>query len=366
MKHSASLVALVLLTACQSAPPASTSTNIPTSTTASTETPISAPTETPAIPFASETPWPTYEAPTLAPFPLSESQLQPTPSYIDAPAASFSAPLAIGPHDHFYFARPIDSADLKSLIPSQRYGVIPEGGDSSQPHLGLDIGLNAGTPVRAAGSGTVLWASYGLLYRSVNYVDDPYGIAVVIRHDFGFDGQKLYTVYAHLREAKVTVGQHVDSGEVIGLSGTTGNSTGPHLHFEVREGNNTVYFTHNPELWIAPPQGYGSLVGRITATNGMVLTNHLVEVRPQASNKLYSVYSYATEYKILPDDYYNENFVLSDLPAGTYEVAIPYYGVWKRVDIEIKQGEITYFRFGGENGYSFELPADARPSNLPN
>lgn len=310
--------------------------------------------------------WPTYEQPTLAPFPLSDAQLQPTalPSGGISPA-SLNIPLALNEHDHFYFTRPIANADMKSLIPSQRYGVLQEAGVLNDAHLGLDIGLDAGTPVRAAASGEVMWASYGLLYKSENYIDDPYGISVVIRHDFGLDGERLYTVYAHLREAKVEVGERVERGQVIALSGSTGLSTGPHLHFEVRLGGNTIYFTRNPELWIAPPEGWGVIVGRITTSRNALLMNHLVEVRSLDSGKLYTMYSYATEYKLLPDDYYDENFVLSDLPAGRYEVAIPYYGVWRRVEVEVKSGAVSYFHFKGTDGYSFDLPAERRPENIP-
>lgn len=310
--------------------------------------------------------WPTYEQPTLAPFPLSDAQLQPTtPPIAGIAPASFNIPLALNERDHFYFTRPVASADLKSLVPSQRYGVLQDAGVIHDAHLGLDIGLDAGTPVRAAASGEIVWASYGLLYKSENYIDDPYGISVVIRHDFGVEGERLYTIYAHLSEAKVDVGDRVDRGQVIALSGNTGLSTGPHLHFEIRLGGNTIYFTRNPELWIAPPTGWGVIAGRVTTSRNALLMNHLVEVRSLPSGKLYTMYTYATEYKLLPDDYYDENFVLSDLPAGRYEIAIPYYGVWRRIEVDVRSGAVTYFHFEGTDGYSLDLPSIPRPENVP-
>lgn len=255
--------------------------------------------------------------------------------------------------------------DLKKVVPDQRYGALDDVQEIQDAHLGVDIGLNSGTAVRAAADGTVVWASYGLLYHSIYYIDDPYGIAVVIRHDFGSEGERLYTVYAHLREVKVEVGDRVEAGDLIALSGNTGNSTGPHLHFEVRLGGNTIYFTRNPELWTAPAEGAGVLVGRVATTRDALLINKLVEVRSLDTGKVYTMYTYATQYKLLPDDYYYENFALGDLPAGRYEVAVPYLGVWRRAEVEIKPGAVTYFHFRGVDGYNFDLPADPLPENLP-
>jgi murein DD-endopeptidase MepM/ murein hydrolase activator NlpD len=311
--------------------------------------------------------WPTYEPATLAPFPIGDSD--PTQPAQSGYPASFSAPLALAPHDHFYFSPPVANIDLGAFTPSQRYGVIQEAGDPQipDPHLGLDIGLDAGTPVRAAAAGTVVWAGYGLLYNSENYIDDPYGISVAIRHDFGYDGERLYTVYAHLREVKVEKGDRVASGDVIGASGSTGLSTGPHLHFEVRSGLSNVYHTRNPELWLTPPQGYGVLVGRVTTSRNVLLLNKLIEIHSVETGRLLaSFYSYSTPYKLLSDVYYKENAVLSNLAAGRYEVAIPYYGIWYRTEVEIKPGAITYFHFEGTDGYSFELPAEEPLVGLPN
>lgn len=86
-------------------------------------------------------------------------------------------------------------------------------------HEGIDIGVGTGTSVRASRSGRVTEAGW----------DGGYGKMVMISHGGG-----LSTVYAHLSEVDVSVGEQVDQGQVIGLSGNTGNSTGPHLHFEVR------------------------------------------------------------------------------------------------------------------------------------
>ncbi|GAB3858285.1 hypothetical protein GCM10029963_57750 [Micromonospora andamanensis] len=89
-------------------------------------------------------------------------------------------------------------------------------------HAGIDFAMPAGTPVRAAFRGTVTKAGDA---------GDGYGISVVIDHDNGY-----LTHYAHLSTARVSVGEQVGTGQTIGLEGSTGDSTGPHLHFEVHQG----------------------------------------------------------------------------------------------------------------------------------
>ena len=85
----------------------------------------------------------------------------------------------------------------------------------------IDWGVPNGTPIRAARDGVV-----GLVRKDTT----GYGVHVRINHDAGY-----VTIYAHLREYIVAQGQPVEAGEIIGYSDNTGNSTGPHLHFEVRK-----------------------------------------------------------------------------------------------------------------------------------
>ena len=85
-------------------------------------------------------------------------------------------------------------------------------------HTGLDLAAPAGTPVRAIAGGTVVSAGW----------QGSYGNMVTIEHSDG-----LQTRYAHLSEIKVAVGDSLARGDVLGLCGATGNTTGPHLHFEV-------------------------------------------------------------------------------------------------------------------------------------
>ncbi|OLE25575.1 MAG: hypothetical protein AUG44_15570 [Actinobacteria bacterium 13_1_20CM_3_71_11] len=92
-----------------------------------------------------------------------------------------------------------------------------------QLHPGIDIAAAPGTPIYAAAAGRVTRAGwYG-----------GYGNYTCIEHG-QFDGQRLSTCYGHQSTLLVTPGQQVAAGQVLGLVGSTGASTGPHLHFEVR------------------------------------------------------------------------------------------------------------------------------------
>lgn len=98
-------------------------------------------------------------------------------------------------------------------------------------HTGVDISAPMGFPIRATGDGVV---------RSAQH-ESGYGNEVTIDHGFGFE-----TLYGHMSNYIVTVGQHVGKGQVIGYVGVTGRSTGPHVHYEVRINNTPV----NPHKYL--------------------------------------------------------------------------------------------------------------------
>lgn len=124
-------------------------------------------------------------------------------------------------------ASPARGEDQQPLLPllrraniSSRYGIRsdPFSGQRSI-HAGIDLPLAYGAQVDAARGGRVVAAGW----------HGGYGIMVTIDH-----GNGIETRYAHLSRALVTIGQHVGDGQVIGLVGSTGRSTGSHLHYEVR------------------------------------------------------------------------------------------------------------------------------------
>jgi len=96
----------------------------------------------------------------------------------------------------------------------------------SRMHDGIDIGAKEGAPVHAAASGEVVYADSRL---------SGYGKLVIIRH-----GKNLFTAYGHNQRMLVRKGAHVRTGDIIARVGHTGRATGPHLHFEVRQGSTPV------------------------------------------------------------------------------------------------------------------------------
>ncbi|MER7419845.1 M23 family metallopeptidase [Micromonospora peucetia] len=154
-------------------------------------------TTAPATPSASPTPSPTEASPTAKPSPKATTA-KPKPKQTSKPKPSWVIP-------------------MKGAAITSCYG--PRWGTQ---HAGIDFALPAGTPVRAAFGGTVTKAGD---------VGDGYGISVFVDHGNGY-----LTHYAHLSTTKVSVGAKVNAGQTIGLEGSTGDSTGPHLHFEVHQG----------------------------------------------------------------------------------------------------------------------------------
>ena len=103
-------------------------------------------------------------------------------------------------------------------------------------HKGVDFGAGYGDPIRAAGDGVVIGSGY-------LGSESGYGIITLIRHSNGY-----VTAYAHQAKSFVSAGERVTAGEVIGKVGSTGHSTGAHLHFEVRTATHSGQI--NPLPWL--------------------------------------------------------------------------------------------------------------------
>jgi murein DD-endopeptidase MepM/ murein hydrolase activator NlpD len=142
--------------------------------------------------------------------PAHSSIPQAPPILIGAPAPSLPAPSVPG-------RWPLD---LPGYITRGQLGA----GDNAT-HAGLDIAVPEGMLVRAAGSGSVAQAER----------DPEYGLFVLLRHEEGYE-----TRYAHLSRLLVSAGHAVQAGEVIGLSGNSGRSSAPHLHFEIRQRGQSI------------------------------------------------------------------------------------------------------------------------------
>ena len=127
--------------------------------------------------------------------------------------------------DEFIIPEIIDNPDIPSIWPASGT-VTSEFGEVRKTHIhkGIDIANSTGTPIRATANGTVI--AVGTSGGS--------GKRIMVYHGTDESGTTYVTVYAHLSQIKVSIGDKVYQGEVIGLMGNTGFSTGSHLHYEVR------------------------------------------------------------------------------------------------------------------------------------
>jgi len=313
--------------------------------------PSVSPTARPILP--TKTPQPTHEyipQPTVDAVKIDLPTPGPIPVSVWRPPL-YPVPWALNEIDHFYLQRPIAVDTINWPVADYRYGGVLFGPDVV--HTGVDIDAPPDTPILAAASGKVIWAGYGLL-SGVEGAKDDYGLAVAIQHDFGFEGKRLYTIYAHMREVIAVDNQVVKAGDPIGIVGNTGETTGPHLHFEVRLGKNLFANTRNPELWIAPPQGWGVLVGRIMDEKGKTLTHVPVHLVNKDTGQEWEVRTYGSK-NINPDDHYKENLAVSDLPSGNYLMWVDFDHTPKYYKFVINPGLVTFVTFWGNDGFQARL-----------
>ena len=152
-----------------------------------------------------------------------------------APHATGSAPAAKGqPSSPASSVPPKYAGNLRWPVDA---GIVSSefGKRWGKPHKGIDIAADSGEPVYAIADADVIYAGDGLR---------GYGNVVILRHD-----AQMTSLYAHNSELKVHQGDHVTQGTLISLLGNTGHSTGPHVHFEIREGDTAI----NPRTLL--PQG---------------------------------------------------------------------------------------------------------------
>jgi biotin carboxyl carrier protein len=267
----------------------------------------------------------------------------------------------------------------------------------------MDFPNDPGTPVLAAGDGVVIsvkgdWVPVYVSFDPVETPDDeatpqeetpeptgetdsteledqmeeevkprrrvlgPYGNFIIIRHDWGWRGQPVYTLYGHLLEIFVQEGDWVQAGDLIAGVGNTGASSGPHLHFEVRLGENEYSHTVNPALWLAPYAGWGTLAGRVTTSRGSLLYNAILTIAPADSSSELDEARILTTYagsQGRADELWNENFVIPDLPAGNYRLSVQAGGEVIRATVAIRSGVTTFLKIHTSPGHG------AVPTPLP-
>jgi murein DD-endopeptidase MepM/ murein hydrolase activator NlpD len=157
---------------------------------------------------------------------------------VEGALASFQADAPDWVPGSLWFQGPIPCGEISSEFGQRAHPIL----NITRLHAGVDIGVPTGTPVEAAADGIVLLAE----------VRGGYGNTVVIAH-----ANSLGTVYAHNSELRVQPGQQVKRGDVVALAGSTGLSTGPHVHFETRLKGVPV----NPRNFLLPVEGGTGLPG---------------------------------------------------------------------------------------------------------
>ncbi|HNO94452.1 MAG TPA: M23 family metallopeptidase [Anaerolineales bacterium] len=215
---------------------------------------------------------------------------------------------------HFLFQRPIHLPDNETVDLTYLYASTSNG--KRDPHHGVEYQNPFGTSVFAAGDGEVVFADADKKTKFSPW-NNFYGNVIVIRH-----ADEMYTLYAHLSEILVQVGDQVQAGDEIGKVGQTGGATGSHLHFEVRKGGDyTDYFsTENPELWTLPPEGTGALSITLKTTEERNYERQLVITRLEEGSQdilfTYYITTYAKGF-----EHNVEDSGLGNLPAGQYKIA---------------------------------------------
>ncbi len=254
-------------------------------------------------------------------------------------------PLSLHPDDHYWLSRPIASDRRNYDLEWYPYGNEPML-SSAQPyrvHHGMDFPNDTGTPIFAAAAGTVIHA--GPLPSSRNGVN-YYGNTVVILLDWRWQGEDVYTLYAHTLELFVEVGDHVDQGQLIAGVGASGEVSGPHLHLELRVAANNYANTRNPALWLVPYQGWGTLAGRFIDELGRFIHGAQLTVIPDEVEGGFEppIRRQRTYSRNGPnsDEVWRENFVVADLPAGFYTVLLRTSGATFRREVQVKPGQTNF------------------------
>lgn len=204
---------------------------------------------------------------------------------------------------------------------------------TGQQHFGFDITARPNTPVVAAADGKVIRCATSGMLSDVGGTD--YGNFMILEHENLLDnGTKIYTVYAHLNVFYANRGEEVSKGDIIAASGNTGGSRIPHLHFEIRIGENDKRNCVDP-LDLLPYRDFSNLKDKLTLEEGF----------PQSSIELYdSILKYSWDFDVKVraiKDIVVENLVLV-IPKGTElflvqrkgdDATVEYGGYWVKCSV---------------------------------
>ena len=236
-----------------------------------------------------------------------------------------------------------EGGDMPSRVVSSPFGMR-----DGKPHTGVDYPRPDGTPVSVIQPGQVSYAGW----------IDGYGYSVIISHPGG-----LSTLYGHLSKINTSNGQQIEPGTVIGNTGSTGRSTGPHVHFEVRRGNERLpisnsegdkYFRFGGNVKVKPKasaSGAGSNVFNLeihsvgeNESQRSGLIRSMIDPEGTVSKSLMSEYgSYPSGFRDLGGPKRGLNLLETDMKRGVE------YNAQRLINILKKHPEVQFNLFAGHN-----------------
>jgi murein DD-endopeptidase MepM/ murein hydrolase activator NlpD len=250
-------------------------------------------------------------------------------------------------NDHFWVASAFLNTEYNSVAaPSYQFGSTA--GGQYRPHHGIDIANRWGTPVQAGTAGVVVFAG----------LDDPiamgpypnfYGNTVVIKLERKLpvaSGElDAFVLYGHLSRVTVTQGQQVAPGDIVGEVGMTGIAIGPHLHVEMRVGENTYENSVNSYLWLKPAPGDGAVAVRLVTADGRSWPGaRLTLARFEDGRAVWGrlIETYLDNENIGPNPSWGENGAMGDVPAGYYVLIGNVNGEAVRAEFFVREGQTTF------------------------
>lgn len=282
---------------------------------------------------------------------------EPQPQAV-APSSTYPFATVLGPEwesftplsseeiDHYWLGLAFPAGYNQFYSPSYQFGSTA--GGRYRPHHGVDISNPLGTPVIAMAGGEVIHAGPDnptLLGPYNNF----YGNSVVVRLERTLptpEGEKeVFLLYGHLNEVFAERGQRLNPGDSVGTVGMTGIAIGPHLHVEIRVGQNSYMTAVNPVLWMQPPRGTGSVAIRLLNAQGQSWAGarvSLLRYEGESARWVRTVETYRSEERLRGNPLWGENGAASNLTAGAYYIAAEINGEKVGQNIVVEDGKTTF------------------------
>jgi murein DD-endopeptidase MepM/ murein hydrolase activator NlpD len=227
--------------------------------------------------------------------------------------------------DHYWLERPFGPQGQQR---AERFYPYGSRGDGTYPiHHGADFTSPMGTPIYAIADGAR---------------DDFYGLVVIQELDRTLNDEPLFVLYGHLSRVAVQPGQRVATGDKVGEVGMSGVAMGPHLHLEVRIGENDYLHTVNPDLWLRPLPGHGTLAGELLSAKGEPIAEAQLVLFRAGSTTPYRFFTSYPAIRVNADPAWGENLCTGDVPAGQWMVQARYQGIVTSRDVTINAGETAW------------------------